>query len=62
MRIPLFSAPDQEAGKRIGSLELTVGEALAQNIIKNETMAYFLCRTFLFLTECGIRPEAIRFR
>jgi len=25
-------------------------------------MAYFLCRTFLFLTEVGIKAEAIRFR
>jgi glycyl-tRNA synthetase len=29
MKIPLFSAPDQEAGKRLASLELTIGEALA---------------------------------
>jgi len=62
MRIPLFSAPDQEAGKRTGNLDLTIGEALEQNVIKNETMAYFLCRTFIFLTEVGINAEAIRFR
>ena len=62
MKIPLFSANDQEAGKRLASLELTIGEALAQKIVKNETLAYFLCRTYLFLTEVGIKGEAIRFR
>lgn len=25
-------------------------------------MAYFVSRTYLFLTECGIKPEAVRFR
>ena len=62
MKIPLFSAPHQEAGIRVASLELTIGEALAQGVIKNETIGYFLCRTFLFLTEVGIQAEAIRFR
>lgn len=62
IKLPLFSAPDQEANKKGANSDLTTGEALAKNIIKNETMAYFLCRTYLFLTEVGIKPEAIRFR
>lgn len=62
MKIPLYSAEDQENNKKWASTEMTAGEALKQNVIKNETMAYFLCRTYLFLTEVGIRPEAIRFR
>jgi glycyl-tRNA synthetase len=35
---------------------------LEKGIIKNETMAYFVSRTYLFLTQCGIKPEAVRFR
>uniref|UniRef100_A0A0G4HQA8 glycine--tRNA ligase n=1 Tax=Chromera velia CCMP2878 TaxID=1169474 RepID=A0A0G4HQA8_9ALVE len=31
-------------------------------VIDNETLAYFLARTFLFLTGAGIRPEGLRFR
>jgi len=62
IKLPLFSAPDQEENKKGANSDLTAGEALAKNIIKNETMAYFLCRTYLFLTEVGIKPEAIRFR
>lgn len=62
MKLPLFSAVDQEAGKKLASFELTMGEALEQKIIGNETMGYFLARTFQFLTSVGIRAEAIRFR
>jgi glycyl-tRNA synthetase len=31
-------------------------------VIGNETIAYFLARTYLFLKICGINPEGIRFR
>jgi glycyl-tRNA synthetase len=31
-------------------------------VIGNETIAYFLARTFLFLKICGINPDGIRFR
>jgi glycyl-tRNA synthetase len=31
-------------------------------VIKNETIGYFLCRSFLFLTQVGIKAESIRFR
>jgi glycyl-tRNA synthetase (class II) len=31
-------------------------------LIDNETLAYFMCRTYLFLTEAGINPNNLRFR
>lgn len=62
IKLPLFSAPDQEDGKRVATLELTMGEALEKKIVGNETMGYFLVRSFQFLTSVGIRAEAIRFR
>lgn len=62
MKLPLFSATDQEAGIRKANSELTIGEALAQGTVQNETMGYFLSRSYLFLTEVGIRTDAIRFR
>jgi glycyl-tRNA synthetase len=46
MKLPLFSAADQEAGKRVASCETTMGEAIAQGIIGNETMGYFLARSY----------------
>lgn len=62
MKLPLFSAHDQEAGIRVSNNEKTLAEALAHKIIQNETLAYFLARSYLFLTEVGIKPEAVRFR
>eukprot|EP00004_Rigifila_ramosa_P003996 TRINITY_DN1437_c2_g1_i1.p1 TRINITY_DN1437_c2_g1~~TRINITY_DN1437_c2_g1_i1.p1 ORF type:complete len:797 (-),score=268.61 TRINITY_DN1437_c2_g1_i1:34-2256(-) len=41
---------------------MPVGEAVAKKIIDNETLAYFLARTHLFLVKCGIKPEKLRFR
>ena len=44
------------------SLDKTIGEAFAANILRNETLAYYMARTYLFLTQVGIRAEGIRFR
>lgn len=33
-----------------------------QNIIDNETLGYFLGRTYLFLIKVGINPQRLRFR
>jgi len=41
---------------------LTVGEAVKKNIINNETLAYFMARTALFLHSVGIKPDLLRFR
>ena len=42
--------------------DLTVGEAVAQGIIDNETLGYFLVRTRAFLLKLGIKEEWLRFR
>jgi glycyl-tRNA synthetase len=42
--------------------DIKIGEAVSSGLINNQTLAYFLCRTYLFLTAVGIRPEGIRFR
>jgi len=40
----------------------TLGEAVRQGIIANETLGYFIGRTYLFLIESGIKTDKIRFR
>ncbi|WWD21320.1 glycine-tRNA ligase [Kwoniella shandongensis] len=40
----------------------TVGDAVAEGIIDNETLGYFLGRTQLFLTKIGIDSERLRCR
>lgn len=36
--------------------------AVLNGVIDNETLAYFMARTYQFLVSVGINPEAIRFR
>ena len=39
-----------------------VAEAVEKGVIANETLAYFMARTYLFLMRVGIAPEKMRFR
>lgn len=41
---------------------MTIGEAVASGLVGNETIGYFVARTYQFLTSCGIKATAIRFR
>ncbi|KAH7100023.1 glycyl-tRNA synthetase [Auriculariales sp. MPI-PUGE-AT-0066] len=41
---------------------MTIGAAVDNNIVANETLGYFVARIFLFLTKIGINPERLRFR
>lgn len=59
--MPLFSANDQEEAKR-APVYMRMGDAVANGVIANQTLGYFLARTYMFLKMIGIRPEAIRFR
>ena len=59
--LPLLSAPNQEAsGDMI--YDMTMEEAVRSGTIANETIGYFMARTYLFFIKIGIRKEAIRFR
>ena len=60
LALPLFPQHQQET---LGEIVLmTLEEAVLQKIINNQTLAYYIGRTYLFLIECGIRKDAIRFR
>ena len=41
---------------------MPIGEAVANGVVGNQTVGYFVARTFLFLTSIGVKAEAIRFR
>ncbi|GAM27924.1 hypothetical protein SAMD00019534_111000 [Acytostelium subglobosum LB1] len=56
----LLTAKSQGTTKEV--VEMTFGDAVAQKVINNETLAYFMCRTQLFLHTVGIKPERMRFR
>jgi len=61
IKLMLLPKDIQSAG-RTDLLEISVGEAVSQGIVDNETLGYFLGRTYLFLVKIGINPRRLRFR
>ncbi|KAJ5079116.1 glycine--tRNA ligase [Anaeramoeba ignava] len=60
MELTLFPQKQQLSdGKTIG---MKVKDAVDQGIINNQTLAYYMARTHLFLIKLGIKPEGLRFR
>lgn len=60
LRLNLFPGDHQIGdGKTVTP---TLEEAVSSGVINNETLAYFMARTSLFLQKIGIKPEGLRFR
>lgn len=51
----------QEAGKT-SVTEKTIGEAVKEGMVDNETLGYFLARIHLFLKDLGVDQTKVRFR
>ncbi|XP_067124992.1 glycine--tRNA ligase [Centruroides vittatus] len=60
LQLTLYSACNQMDGKPAEMK--TVGDAVHQKIIANETLGYFMARIHLFLVKIGIDPKRLRFR
>jgi glycyl-tRNA synthetase len=61
IELPLLNRHVQLSGKT--TLEkVTIGKAVTDKIIDNETLGYFLGRIYLFLQKIGADPTKIRFR
>jgi glycyl-tRNA synthetase len=58
--LPLFAAANQLGDGKITSC--TIGEAVASGLVDNETLGYFMARTYLFLVKVGVQADCIRFR
>ena len=39
--------------------DYVVGEAVEKGVIGNQTIAYFMARTYLFLIACGINEASL---
>ncbi|CEL98366.1 unnamed protein product [Vitrella brassicaformis CCMP3155] len=61
MKLPLFPR-DRQLGDGKVVMDMTLEHAVQTKVINNETLAYFLARTYLFLTKCGIQHVGMRFR
>lgn len=61
VELDLLDRHVQEAGT-IEVKRMTIGEAVANGTVANETLGYFLARIHLFLVKIGINPKRLRFR
>lgn len=59
-KLLLHSSPRQLAGEPHEEVE--IGKAVKDGMVNNETLGYFIVRTFKFLTSIGIKPQHCRFR
>lgn len=62
LKLPLWSKEIQMNHSFEYLKDMTLGEAVESKIIDNETLAYFLGRTYIFLINIGINKDSIRFR
>lgn len=60
LELDLYSAMDQM--DLIQSNRMTLGDAVESGVINNETLAYYLGRTHIFLLGIGIPRDKFRFR
>ncbi|KAG9295467.1 hypothetical protein G9A89_013496 [Geosiphon pyriformis] len=61
VKLRLLPQSIQSQGKT-EPIELSIGEAVHQKIVDNQTLGYFLARIHLFLIKLGIQPSKLRFR
>lgn len=59
---PLLFSRELQMGADKVAQPMALGDAVAAGIIANETLAYFIGRTYLFLTRVGVDPARLRFR
>eukprot|EP01155_Anaeramoeba_flamelloides_P024193 Anaeramoba_flamelloidesa809332_561.p1 GENE.a809332_561~~a809332_561.p1 ORF type:complete len:641 (+),score=158.77 a809332_561:35-1924(+) len=60
LEISLFPKGRQENNE--GCIVMKLGEAVEKKMINNETLAYYMGRTYLFLKKVGLKEEGLRFR
>lgn len=59
---PLLYSRDLQMGEEKKPKPMKLGDAVAQGVIANQTLAYFIGRTWVFYKKIGINPERMRFR
>ncbi|VDN54869.1 unnamed protein product [Dracunculus medinensis] len=59
-KLNLLSACNQLAGKSAETV--SIGKAVKEGIVANETLGYYMARVHMFLVKVGIDPRRMRFR
>jgi len=60
LNVMLFHSNEQLAAKEPTMVRM--GDAVSQGLIDNQTLGYYMARTYMFLLSVGIRQEHLRFR
>ena len=60
IKVPLYTAKAQVSGERPHFM--SIGDAVKDGIINNQTLGYFMGRIYLFCLKIGINPLKFRFR
>lgn len=58
--LTLFHSNEQLAAK--DPVRMKIGDAVRDGVVNNETLGYYIVRTYEFLLSAGIDPEFVRFR
>ena len=61
VQLPLLDRHTQLSGKNTVR-SMSVGQAVAEKVVDNETLRYFLARILAFLLKVGVDPAKLRFR
>lgn len=61
IKLKFLSQDIQQAGST-KPLEMSVGEAVSNKMIENQTLGYFIARIYEFLIKIGVDPDRLRFR
>ena len=61
LELALFCQSSQMSEARTPR-RMTIGDAVAQRVVANETLGYFIARCFLFLQKLGVDESRLRFR
>ncbi|PSC72809.1 Glycyl-tRNA synthetase family [Micractinium conductrix] len=59
---PLLYSRALQMGNEKKPKRFPLGQAVSEGIIANETLAYFIGRTYLFAQRIGLNPDRVRFR
>ena len=60
--LELLLHPSKEQLAAEPPITMSLGEAVGKKMIANETLGYFIARTYLFLVRAGCKAEHVRFR
>ncbi|XP_054168369.1 glycine--tRNA ligase-like [Oppia nitens] len=60
VKLTLYSACNQMDGKP--AQQVTIGQAVQDKTVANETLGYFMARIYLFMVKVGVDPKRLRFR